>query len=213
AITISAAATDKVNLRGLLLDGLGSGQYGIVFHTGASLNVQDCLIRNFAAGLYFKPSASNNASSKLSVSNTLVSDNAGDGIAIQPVGENGIFKAHLDRVETDNNDSGLTVNGNTSSGIIIVTLGNSVVANNNNGILATSSSAILRMTVQNCRIAINGNMGVQAQTGSAIFITGSTIAHNGMGFFSPGGGITSYGNNALVDNGLDGSPTAPLPLR
>ena len=57
AITINAGATDKTNLRGLLLDALGSGQYGIVLQAGASLNVQDCLIRNFAAGLYLRPSA------------------------------------------------------------------------------------------------------------------------------------------------------------
>src|ERR1700730_7017285 len=46
-ITINAGASDKVSLRGLLIDGVGSGTTGIGFNTGASLDVQECLIRNF----------------------------------------------------------------------------------------------------------------------------------------------------------------------
>src|SRR5262249_39951203 len=74
AITIGAGPTAKINLRGLLIDGAGSGDTGIRFSSGASLNVQDCLIRNFAVngqgtgyGIAFSP----NASSNLAVSNTV----------------------------------------------------------------------------------------------------------------------------------------------
>src|SRR5262249_45209792 len=70
AITINAGASDKVNLRGLLIDGVSTGFIGIRFMAAASLNVQDCLIRNLSVGILLAPSAS----SKLSMSNTLVSD-------------------------------------------------------------------------------------------------------------------------------------------
>src|SRR5215813_5060802 len=40
-IYISADDTDTINLRGLLIDGGGTGLSGIDFNTGRSLNVQD----------------------------------------------------------------------------------------------------------------------------------------------------------------------------
>jgi hypothetical protein len=56
AITISAGATDKINLRGLSLDGAGSGINGITLTSGGSLSIQDCLIRNFGLnGINFTP--------------------------------------------------------------------------------------------------------------------------------------------------------------
>src|SRR5215469_2475697 len=45
-ITISAAASDVVNLRGLTLVGAG-GTNGITFNTGSALNIQNCVIRGF----------------------------------------------------------------------------------------------------------------------------------------------------------------------
>src|SRR5262245_25086678 len=59
AITINAGATDRISLRGLLLDGIRIPfTRGIRFFSGGSLDVQDCVIRNFVAqGLIFSPSA------------------------------------------------------------------------------------------------------------------------------------------------------------
>src|SRR5215469_13758113 len=45
-ITITAGATDVVNLRGLTLVGVG-GVNGVTFNTGAALNIQNCVIRGF----------------------------------------------------------------------------------------------------------------------------------------------------------------------
>src|SRR5262249_7210836 len=47
AITINAGASDVVNLRGLTLNGVGTGQIGIEFQGGAALNIQNCVIRDF----------------------------------------------------------------------------------------------------------------------------------------------------------------------
>src|SRR5262249_52628333 len=49
-VTINAGANDVVNLQGLDIDGAGSGASGIQFSSGASLNVQDCVIRGFSNG-------------------------------------------------------------------------------------------------------------------------------------------------------------------
>src|ERR1700758_2208948 len=46
AVTISAGANDRVSLRGLLIDGGSSILSGITFNSGASLVVEDTLVRN-----------------------------------------------------------------------------------------------------------------------------------------------------------------------
>ena len=47
-ITINAGSSDKISVRGLLIDGVGSGSSGVLFNTGGSLDVRECLIRNFS---------------------------------------------------------------------------------------------------------------------------------------------------------------------
>ena len=77
-LIVTAGATDKINIRGVILDGGGvADTYGIEFASGGSLNIQDSIIRNFgSSGIVFEPSAS----SKLGVLNVLVSDNGADGM-------------------------------------------------------------------------------------------------------------------------------------
>src|SRR5262245_19048586 len=47
-ITVSPGPIGRINLRGLLLDGIASGGSGITYGGGGSLYIQDCLIRNFS---------------------------------------------------------------------------------------------------------------------------------------------------------------------
>ncbi len=62
AIIINAGVNDRVVLRGLDIEGLGTGLNGIRFLAGASLHVQKCMIRNFRGaapngnGISFAPS-------------------------------------------------------------------------------------------------------------------------------------------------------------
>jgi len=210
-ITIAAGATDKINLRGLLLDGIGTGNDGIVFNTGASLNIQDCLIRSFASSsIFFVPSASSN----LSVSNTVISDNGTTGVVVFPTGS-GAVNGVLDHVEMENNgSSGLLVGGSTSTGTIKVTLSDSVAANNGqSGVAVVSTGAATTLMVRNSTIA-NNNDGLSAVEASAIIrVTHSTITGNGVGFRPFGGTLESFGDNALRGNTTDGAPTSTVALQ
>src|SRR6266849_4039309 len=69
-LTINAGAGGYVNLRGITIQGIGfGGGNGLKFNSGFSLTMENCVIRNHTGdGIFFSP----NASSNLSVSNTLV---------------------------------------------------------------------------------------------------------------------------------------------
>src|SRR5262249_46634817 len=79
AITITAAGIN-VNLRGLLIDGLGTGSIGISDSFGANIDLQDSVIRNFSTRAIdiFPPLGSSGPT--LFVTDTLISDSV---LAIQ----------------------------------------------------------------------------------------------------------------------------------
>src|SRR6266851_2939029 len=125
-ITVNAPAAGYVNLRGLTIQGVGfGGGIGLQFNTGFSLTMENCVVRNHTSdGIFFAP----NASSNLSVSNTLVADNGGRGVDVAPTGS-GTVKAVFNRVEAYNNSSdGFAVRGPFSTGTINATVADSVAA-------------------------------------------------------------------------------------
>jgi hypothetical protein len=190
-ITISAGASDVINLQGLDIDGAGSGADGIQFNTGASLNVQNSVIRGFSNGINFQP----NGSSALSVGNTLVSNNS-TGVRFQT---SATSTGVLNDVQLVNNGNGIVALGTKSTGLATVTIQNSVVANNSTvGILSGGYSAVM---VGNSTIANNG-VGLEAQnTGALLQASGSTVTGNATGWLAATGGqVISAGNNGIGGN-------------
>jgi hypothetical protein len=200
-VTINAGANDTINLQGLDIDGAGSGANGIQFNTGASLNVQDSVIRGFSNGISFQP----NGSSALSVGNTLVSNNSA-GIRFQ---NSAISTGVLSDVQLINNGTGIVALGTSSTGPATLTIQNSVVANNGTvGILSGGYSAVM---VGNSTIANNG-VGLEAQnTGALLQVSGSAVTGNATGWLAVNGGqVISSSNNGIGGNvsGNSAPPTA-----
>ena len=78
AIIVSAGANDVVVLRGLTIQGLGTGLAGIRFLGGGTLHVENCTIHGFTqAGIEFVPGVA----SDLFVKDTYIRDNNGVGIS------------------------------------------------------------------------------------------------------------------------------------
>jgi hypothetical protein len=213
AITINApSATDKINIIGVVLDGTGlSGTTGIQFLSGGSLNVRDSTIRNFASdGIYFAASGS----TRLSVSNTLISDNGGNGIDFTPAGS-GTSIGVLDHVDMENNgNDGLVVSTVSSTLTINVTVSDSVIANNGSAGIADVSGggAPVNVMVRNSTIA-NNSFGLTAQsTGATVRVTRSTITGNATGWATPSSGtVLSYADNNIDGNGsANTEPPGPL---
>jgi hypothetical protein len=194
-ITVNAVS-GKVIIRGVSLNGVGmANAIGIHFISGASLDVQNSVIENFSRyGILFEPNTSSISTvSRISVSNTHVSDN-NFGIYIGPLGS-GTTHGILDHVHTDNNDNdGITVICSCSVSLAVnVVVSDSVVADNlGEGIIATAATLVM---VRNSTITGNGGNGLTAFNGAEISVTRSTLVANSIGW--------AAGANAAVDTYID----------
>jgi hypothetical protein len=211
AITINAGPGDVVNLRGLIIDGAGTGADGIQFNSGGTLNVQNSVIRRFTgAGIQFVPSTS----SKLFVSSTLVSDNGAAGIHVFPSGSGITVTASLNRVELDNNVTGVLANGTTSTGAVKVTVADSVSANNGaSGFVSFSAAGQAATDVMLVRCAaVNNATGMRATGAPATLRSAqSTVTGNAVGWSVANGGLLfTYGDNNIDGNTDDGGPPSTL---
>src|SRR5262249_40992905 len=64
------------------IEGGAVGQTGILFNSGQTLVINDCVVRNLAgSGIALAPTAT----AQIRISSTLVTDNGGHGIYVQPV--------------------------------------------------------------------------------------------------------------------------------
>jgi hypothetical protein len=173
-------ATDTVILRGLDIEGLGTGLSGVVVTTGGNVTVENSTINNFTTnGITFTPTV---AGSQLHVSNTVVRNcgnfgaSSGQGIFVSP---SGAATATLDHVRMDHNVAGLRATGGTTAAT------DCVAANNvTGGFTGASSPAIMN-------------------------IERSLSTHNGTGVICNSGATVRLGNNSIVDNtaALGGSGT------
>jgi hypothetical protein len=196
-----------VNLRGLTIQGVGfGGGTGLRFNTGFSLTMENCVVRNHTgSGIVFAP----NETANLSISNTLVADNGGDGIDIGPSGA-GTVKAALAGVKAYNNSvHGVLVIGISSTGFIFATVVDSVAANNGNtGFIALSSSGQAPTNLMLDRsMAANNLVGLTANGAPATVRVGqSAITGNTTSWSTANSAILrSYRDNNIDGNG-DGDP-------
>ena len=206
-----------VNVRGLIIDGAGTGLNGIRFLNGSVLNVQNTVIKNFAAsngtGILFSPSAA----AQLNVSHTVISQNGttttGGGIIVQPTGTERALVA-LDHIQLLGNYMGVRVNA--GGGPVAVTIAEGTAAGNlANGVHGQSTGGSVSFMLD--RVAsVNNARGIAAASGNVVIgmmnsvVTGNTV----IGVLTSGGGaIESLQNNAVRYNAVEGTaalaPVAP----
>ena len=145
------------------------------------------------------------------MSNTLIADNLVYGINISPTGT-GPVSGVIDHVDIQNStNTGLNVSNTT--GIVNVTVTDSVVANGVDGILANSSGlTLLNIMVRNSTIANNSSVALGAQdNGANLRVTRSSITGNHVVYGLFGSGtpqVTSYNDNNIDGNTTNNAPPA-----
>jgi hypothetical protein len=201
-ILINAGASDAVSLRGLTIEGAGSGVIGIQFNSGKSLTIENCVIRHVVNdGIEFDP----NSASSLSISNSVVSDNGLSGIVVAPTGS-GAVTAVFNRVEVNNNAyQGIFLEGDNGTGTLKGTVYDSVAAHNVNaiGFLASSASghSPTTLTVVHSVAADNAYGVLASGVGATLRVAHSTVTGNTNGWFAQFSGVVlSAGDNTIEGN-------------
>ena len=207
-------------LRGLTINGSSGGNNGIVFKTGGSLTVIDCMVQNFFFdGIQLEPTS---GFIDFAITNTTVVNNSNDGIDYFPPSGSPSANGVIDHVIAIGNTEGITVNTfNTSGGTTNINISNSVASNDAIGIFLKDGPTLMTVTIDNALISDNGGSGIIASnvTGSQMTVElgRSVITNNPIGInnqTSPNG-FFSYGDNRINSNpqGDITSPLNPLALK
>ena len=176
-VNINAAATDHIVLRGLDIEGAGTGVKGVNILQAASVVIEHCFIRDFngasGTGIFSNPS---NFNSMLMIRDSVISHNgaaaAGAGISI-----------------------------NTNGGSSRVLINNTAIHNNFVGVNVLGSSNV---QVNNSNISENLSTGL-ALSGAAGVRIGRSVIVNNLGAATTGN-VLSYLDNQINGNAPDTTP-------
>ncbi len=208
AITVNAGANDKIVVRGLTIDGLGTGLNGISFVAGGFLYVENCTINNFSQfGIDFAPTS---GSGKLFLTDSVLRNNgvgaSGCGLHLIASTTPG-FIASVDGLRSENNVCGIKAE---TQGVI--TVRNSLAANNSfSGFSAVtpSGSGSVHMLIENSVSTHNGTNGV-VSSGLATVVISNVVVTDNLNGLNPLGSILSFGNNKIQGNTTDGAPSLTI---
>jgi hypothetical protein len=220
-ITINAGINDAINLRGLIIEGAGVGSTGIALLKARSLNIQNCIVRKFASSaIAIAPSAPGggpNGEVNVAISNTVVSENGGHGIYVQPTAGNISMRTIFNRVEAYNNAGvGIGIFGNFQggTGFNIGTAIDSVVGNNGTAgfyVLGNGSTAFTvnfnlyrSSAIGNFNNTLGAYAGMRAEGGGVMRVGLSNVMDDFM-LPSPPGEVLSYGDNYTIGSGPSGT--------
>ncbi len=213
AIAVNSGASD-VLIRGLTLDGAGSGGNGVAFTSAGSLTVAGCIVRGFAGnGVSIVPPFGGNAA----IVDSLITGNSGTGVYT--------FGASSGTLTVSVSRSRIVNNGFNSNGFGVrltgggaayqfSTIESTLIGENGVGLSVegsasnTVSGALFDSKILGNKTSINVNSG-----GAAVLLEKTSVQSS---YPSSGitnnGSIVSYGNNAIIDS-VSGNAITTTPLR
>lgn len=198
AIIVNAAASDVVVLRGLDIEGLGTGLSGIKVLGGLkALHVEKCTVNNFrgtnANGIDIVPTTA--GTMELYISDTILRRNGqgtGGGIRVRP-GAGVTVRGHLNNVLMVDNEFGLRAEARTN-----LTVKNSAASGNTFAGFAAEGTPI-ELTLDQSVASGNGTIGfiTNGDANTKGRIMASTFVQNlgGQTLVQGTSTITSAGNN------------------
>jgi hypothetical protein len=195
-ITINAISGNVV-IHGVSLNGAGitGDTNGIVFNSGGSLTVTDCVARDFGQmGILLAPAS---GTPFFTVTSTIMVNNT-HGIHYQNPSGSPVANIAIDHVTATGNGAGIVIL--PSGGAVDVAVSNSVASNSTNaGIDADALGGALTISIDNTTMNGNG-IGVSAFGPSSVLLNRSVIQGNGTGALdaTPNNTFYTYGNN-LID--------------
>jgi hypothetical protein len=201
-IVVAAGPNDVVILRNLRIAGIGTGINGVRFLSGKDLNVENCYIFGFTTnGLDIALNQATQAS--VHVFHSVFKQNGGAGIratnAVSPS-----VQVAIDFTEIAVDNIGVEASSHSS-----VEINQSMISQSaSDGVKADSGTGADSIVGIDHSEIINSGNGATSTAGS-IVIGDSTIAYNsGTAFNKTTGGMFTYSDNRVHDNGANGTATA-----
>ena len=215
AIDINAGPNDAVVLQGLTLNGSGVAYNGVVFNSGGSLTVTNCVVQNFfyngvgvatGNGILIQPTS---GKVHVTITNTIAQNNQDIGILWDNESGSPSVSISIDHVVATNNGAGLYFAGGVTGATADISISNSIASDNAQGIAAGSGNA-LTISIDNSTIRGNSSWGIAGFQPASILLTRSVIQGNGTGIENDTNPSTfyTYGNNLIDLNGQNFSGTA-----
>lgn len=201
-----------VSVEGLSFDCASNIFYnsaGLSFVGSGTFVIRNVTVRNCPNGIVFKPTGR----SKLVIMDTKVFNNAGAGVIIQPSGA-GSVQVEISGLEATGNQGGVYSQGSAGS-ITDLQIRNSVISQNSNyGVVSVGAGGPSVAFVDNSSVSENANIGLYSTGASAfLFVNGSTLERNNIGWsFAGGGALVSFGNNVVNSGSGVGGPSAIFSL-
>ncbi len=221
AITVNAPGAVVV-LKGLDIEGSGTGLAGINILAAAVVQVHNCIIHDFNAGggngLGIR--ATPTVATRIDVANTIISNNGsastGGGILVRPTGGGTVIGVISQVQILNNNGNGLTVDGSASTGTQMeLVLRDSVVAGNVSTGVAVTTAGGTPSRVAIDRSSVIGSATGITSTGSGADVTigQSMVSANNLGLsFTAPAQLRSYQTNQIRGNITDnGVPSSTIP--
>ena len=223
-ITINAV-NGNVAIHGVSLNGAGisGGTNGIVFNSGISLTITDCVVQNFVGnGILIQPTSS--FLYNFTITDTIASNNE-IGISYKPPSGSPFATVVINRV-TANANSNVGIQFNTglltsNSAVNVVNVTNSLVSGNNIGgiyVDTLTNLSVLKISIDNVTVIGNSqsdSTGIDIENGPNVVIGRSTVTGHATGVQWAPNTLHSYGNNQINQNFNDFTPAAPpvIPTR
>lgn len=202
-ITINAASTDVITIRGISINGFCNGLRAMNILQAKTVNIEDCVMFRFAG-----PGILVNESSDLTLNirNTVVRDNTGAGL--DATTSAGTLKGSIENCSFIGNNHGIHIKNRTR-----LVANRSVFSNNTtNGVFIDATASPSTVRVWNSMLSTNGGNGLRAgnlggsQSGAEI--GQNQINQNGANgvLEGTGGLVETFGNNSIRGNAVDGCP-------
>jgi hypothetical protein len=202
AIVVNAATSDNITLRGLDINGIGTGLNGVRIIQAKSVKILDSEIYGFVRNAVdLEPNAG--VTTKLGVYNSHIHDNSGNGVLIAPP-TTGTGRANIKNNVIEDNQCGVAGArfGPDPAFNFALNCGTNP---------ANANTATARANVNNNVLANHPGVAVLSRgSSSTIRIGDNNIIENTTGLSAiDSGQILTWGGNRFGGNGSDGASTGP----
>lgn len=211
-ITDAADVRKSVTLRGLNINGAGSGLRGVRIVAATGVFIYDCLIagQNGAPGDGIQDVRSVNGNF-LEIDNTRILNNNGNGISVVPSAGAPQINVHITNTLVQKNTTGFFAGSNVRA-----TIYNSVFTQNTTAGISAQQTAggTTDVNVDHCVVS-NNTTGFAANTANSIIRVSNTTALNnqannaGLAAVLNGGLVSSYVNNQTGGVAFPSPATGP----